>query len=494
MKLRNIVEIVQAIDRIPNAMELKLGRWSIWPILKPSLYFFLVRHYYQDQPTASSYENSKRWLHWRRRLGGIFHGSLKLLVNKRLLDRPNILFITFSNSRSEKLNDASYLDIFTDELILSAKLKYSALILECPTTWGHLKNSATHIDLYEEPLVIIRKIIQAKNLQIKRSAENLSHQFMAMLKHHNVSVYDEIMPRVLRNSLIRFESNRILYNWLFKNRNIKSLAVLDADSVTAQVAAAKELSIPVFDFQHGAIGSNDIGYQWHPSLKTYKNVMVIPDYLLVYGKFWQDILVKNGFWLEGQVLSVGSSRMDRYRDKIQTRNTATKRIEILFTSQWTTREYALRFWNRFLNAIRNTELDVHLTIKLHPNEKNCIDQYKKLEAQHNGRCHVLFDEADTFSLMLKSDIHVSYYSTSLIESYSLSVPSVSISEGRFKDGFADSFGLSALKDIIIHVGSVEEFVQYLNNHQYRQTEHTSSEYFFEKGFVEKAAQSINAIL
>ena len=80
--------------------------------------------------------------------------------------------------------------------------------------------------------------------------------------------------------------------------------------------------------------------------------MAIPDYLLVYGKFWKELLIKNGFWEEMQVISVGSSRMDRYRNRIYKQKTRKESTEILFTSQWTTRENAIKFWNRFLTLLK----------------------------------------------------------------------------------------------------------------------------------------------
>ena len=124
MKLINIIEFVQEIDRIPEIMELKIGKWCIWPILKPPLYFFLVRHNYDKQQIIQLHENSKPRLKLRKkRLGWLLHGILKIVVNKRRFHRPHILFITNSYSRRERLDDGSYFDIFTDELILSNELK-----------------------------------------------------------------------------------------------------------------------------------------------------------------------------------------------------------------------------------------------------------------------------------------------------------------------------------------------------------------------------------
>ena len=377
---------------------------------------------------------------------------------------------------------------------MSGKLKYPGIILEKPTTWGHLKNPAAPIDFYEEPFVALRKIIQTKNKPIKLLADNLIIKFRKKLNHYKLPVDDDAVSRVLKNSLIRFENNRLLYLWLFRRSQTKGLVVIDSDAVIAQIAAAKELELPVFEFQHGAIGSNDVGYQWHQNLKKYKSAMAIPDYLLSYGKFWKDLLVNNNFWLEDEVISTGSSKMDRFRKKIEKHRNQAEQIQILFTSQWTTRDSSIKFWNRFLKSAHSRGLKVYLIIKVHPSEKNSIGQYKALETQHAGLCEVIFDEEDTFTLMLRSDVHVSYYSTSLIESYSLGIPSVSICSGHFKDGFAGSFGLCNLKDIIIHVNSTEEFLQYLRNSKIQKTKNRTSEYFFQKGFIEKATQAINSVI
>jgi hypothetical protein len=102
--------------------------------------------------------------------------------------------------------------------------------------------------------------------------------------------------------------------------------------------------------------------------------------------------------------------------------------------------------------------------------------------------------------MLKSDIHVSYYSTSLLESLALGIPSVSICRGKAApDGIAGIRPIPRLRDSIVHVGSVEALVEQIgdnipgsaNMEKWRCQTLEYGKELFTPGFIVNASRAIN---
>jgi hypothetical protein len=282
--------------------------------------------------------------------------------------------------------------------------------------------------------------------------------------------------------------------------------LIDSNSRFGQIAAAKELNIPVIELQHGAMGANNAQYQWHSSLSPYKPLMPIPDKILVYGRLWQDMLVAGGFWNYKEVIPAGSARMDRFRASVLEKEASKNHDEafrILYTTQWKLQESAVEFWRRFMEiAEKRLPFQCQLRIKPHQSEHRPEQVYQTLLNRFSDKCEIVSNATSTFEAILNADVNVSYASSVLLESAGLGVPSVSICEPMVPGGIAQYMGMQSLRESIVHVISPEELIELLAQHppgstalsRWRQSTENEGKRFFTEGFFERAEQVIqNAV-
>ena len=422
-------------------------------------------------------------------------GVIQLLRHESWKNRPQLLFLTQSNSRREITPDERYLDVFTDELITAGQLDLPAYVIENPTNWGHLNPTVGPIHLYAEPLLRLRGIL-TNILKTKRRLMKTAEGLVRILSKTELPLSDEIVFGIVEQRLRKFEAERMIYRFILSHRKVRGFFILDSDSYTGPIAAAKELLIPVFEFQHGQMGQEHIGYQWDHSLVAYKNNMPIPDFIFVYVPFWQSMLTKKGFWKTNEIVPVGTARMDRF---IKLREKSSEqtghRIKVIFTTQWPSREDAIVFWAKVLRKIKKSgEFEIDLVVKIHQFEKQHISTYKVLEEKFPNNCKVIFDEVDTYSLLSKSDVHVSYYSSTLMESIAAGIPSVSICRACCPSGISGSMSMPEVRNFIHHLKNADELVAFLRNTKIGKENKQEPIDIYSEHFVKKTTSFINQLI
>ena len=153
-------------------------------------------------------------------------------------------------------------------------------------------------------------------------------------------------------------------------------------------------------------------------------------------------------------------------------------------------------------AASRFDFPYELILKVHPNERNEAHHYESLCNKFPSQCKMIFDEVDTFSLMKISDIHVSYNSSSLLESVAFGIPSVSICGGKVPNGIAGSTKIHELREIIYHVESETELFDLFKEHLltdekihfWKKRTHEAGKCLFTAGFIEKVSDVLNAEL
>ena len=86
------------------------------------------------------------------------------------------------------------------------------------------------------------------------------------------------------------------------------------------MAAAKELGIVVVESQHGLIHKYHTGYMYGKHLLKYKDKFPVPDYILTFGDYYTRLLLKNSFYNEKQVITVGNPRIDYWKSEMESEN------------------------------------------------------------------------------------------------------------------------------------------------------------------------------
>ena len=498
MDLQELQNYFITMDSIHGIMEPKIGRWHAWPVIKPKLFHRLLRKRWETGQSAPKETKPLTFIERLKNKGNIlniadFLDGFKLLVRENHWRKaPQLLFLSNSSSRSECTAKGKYLNIYMDEIILSDLLKFPVYTIERPVHWGYLEPLATPVHLNEEPIRVARFVIR-NTTSVRKKVKPAAKSFLSLLTQFNFPEAPASLYRLIENSLVIFEVERIIYNKLFKHRNIKGFVFIDSDVLTGPIAAAKENAVPAFELQHGMVGSYDVGYQWESVLSTYKADMPIPDYFLVFGNMWESCLTRKGFWNANEIVPVGAARIDRFRKKIkpQTDKRSDDPIQILFTTQMSSRSCFLPFCHKFLESVESLQYKVMMIVKVHMYEKHDIYQYMELEKRFPKSCKVIFDEEDTFSLILKSDISLSYYSTTLLEAVALGVDAVSICEGCSPEGIAGVFGIPQLRNYIHHVESIEALIQFIAGYRKGETAKKPDRELYTPNFIDNITHFIN---
>ena len=127
-------------------------------------------------------------------------------------------------------------------------------------------------------------------------------------------------------------------------------------------------------------------------------------------------------------------------------------------------------------------------------EKQHIATYKVLEEKFPNDCKVIFDEVDTYSLLSKSDVHVSYYSSTLMESIAAGIPSVSICRACCPSGISGSMSMPEVRNFIHHLKNADELVAFLRNTKIGKENKQEPIDIYSEHFVKKTTSFINQLI
>lgn len=315
-------------------------------------------------------------------------------------------FLIWANPRRKETPGGIYEDPFTDEL--AAELgRRRATILERPIRRGHAGPTPFRVwfaDLRDIIAVILRLFVPSRLPKaVARMAQQVEAYLQAALGQ-DISI-EPIVQRAYY-SLIR---SRIASRWMLRWLRPGAILMVCSYGQEGLVLAAKDLSIPTVEIQHGVITQHHLGY----SFPGESEKLSFPDYLWLFGDFWRDI---NDFPIREKNLAVlGYPYFDRLRKGLK----VTAQKQIVFVSQGTIgRELSLF-------AVKNAAFltqEWKIVYKLHPGEvANWTKRYPwLLEASKAGAVTVLEgDSPSLYELFAASQWQVGVYSTAIFEGLAL---------------------------------------------------------------------------
>lgn len=402
-----IVEVDRRLRDLETTLDLlqyKVDGWSVWPLFRFSVMLAWLN------PTSSQASGQNWQLADRPRFiaGDLF----KLWA----LPSSPFVVIGYASNRSD-MAQGRYKDIFFDDLLpeLPGYLKLEHMdnkIFWARSTAALIKSDLT-TTLFKTPASILARLGGPGD--IIETARALSAH---LRRDFELELFTE--QRVAR-TLLYFYWSKKLYTWLLRRIQPQYLLLVTAYADHAPVAAAKALGIEVIEFQHGLIDPQHAGYSWSPYALSYKATMPIPDRIFLYGKFWQQELLPNGFWAETQLCPVGSLRLDRYRKEVGT--TSGESCHLVVTTQGIDTERLIEFLTEFLALVQG-QLKVRLTFKLHPAETSKALYQAAFQANEAVQIFLSSESPSTFELLAQADFHLSIYSTCHYEALGLGVPTV----------------------------------------------------------------------
>jgi hypothetical protein len=397
------------IERKYDLFKYTVGGFSAWRILR-----FEVMSNVQNLPFFSKTKETSRIRRLIERLSLVRQELPRLLFPKQ----AKYIVKTFTSALRETEMDM-YKDVYFDDLIRVLDSWYKIEALNNPE-YNYRRSkmlfpaeiTTAAIDLFASVMSYLggpRSIttFTAVLLQIIRAEPELQ----------------SLSPGMIRNKLRWFYWSKRIYSILL--RKIKPRYVLTADTGEFPIwAAAQELGITTIEFQHG-IFSRDHPDSLPDFALIYKNSLIVPDKLLVYGQYWVDELKGNRFY-DRELIPVGNLNIEHYRElklKRMMSNGESSRCTILFTTQGLDRERLIEFVVQFA-LIAKASMTCQIFIKLHPAENDRKIYEHSLSAFPNVQILFTHEEPTTYDLLTRSHYHCSIASATHYDALGVGVQTI----------------------------------------------------------------------
>lgn len=227
-----------------------------------------------------------------------------------------------------------------------------------------------------------------------------------------------------RKIIGQFLCYRRLFNILFKLKKPKALFLTNYYNVYNQAAifSAKQLGIPILEFQHGLINKADSNYYVFTELDS----SFFPDYLLSFGGAVKGVfngpnhlmdanhvIPVGSFYIEHMLKNDGldDSQIDRLKDF----NENYSKV-VVVSSQWTIEEKLIDFVNR------TAAMDPSILYIFMPRNIN-TESYGAVEFENNI---IMIDDMDIYQISKYVDFHLTVYSSFALEAPALGTRNILI--------------------------------------------------------------------
>ncbi|MFW9928577.1 MAG: hypothetical protein ACFFD1_04225, partial [Candidatus Thorarchaeota archaeon] len=219
------------------------------------------------------------------------------------------------------------------------------------------------------------------------------------------------------------------------------------------ISVAKKYGIKTIGIAHSIVYENHYGYS-HSNFSTKEKPydFPLPDHLLLFGKYSEEILLSQGY-PTNQLTVFGKSdyfNLEEIKQTLKNKNIHGKYHlpqnckVILFTSQKFQKNYEefgakYQFdsiiWENLLKNFANSE-SYFLILKPHPREKN-VQVYENLIKKYQANnARVIQD--DLFELIFISDLVLSFFSNSLLDALCFEKPVIRVKFGSFQHPIFDN--------------------------------------------------------
>jgi hypothetical protein len=490
-------KLLEFFEESVKPFEWKFCGLPTWWFLREIVYSHFEKLLYSDARQMSMCCNSgyerflKNFSNYKKVFGN------KLTSDFSRLHKSNILFLSFARDRRD-IVDGKYYDVLIDPII--EKLDdYICLEMGGTNQVNHGRQRYTHNIFSLSPWTIdfafVMMMVMLKNQwRIRNGFDTFYKQII------------DFTRKVFKRSQSEAEFRKVLFKRFFstvvfclasepfvkKLLNVirpKILVSVHSYSVRPMIFQyiAKQRGIKTFELQHGLITPYHLGYIFSKKSGIVLEKTPLPDYKIVWGEHFKNLLVEKSIWPEENVIIGGFTYLNRKAKQRQRNPAIGKKIRnvygipsskkiILVTSSGTRQQSMVRFLTEVLKELPH---DYHLILKLHPQGfDNYSNDYTELNSYKNLSIIKSFYEPSLYDILAIVDIHASELSTVLYEAMALGIPNIII----------DSPSLVHVVDLyykgLAEISSTpEEFITIIKkintNHGSYQSNQRKFEYFFE---------------
>ena len=397
--------------------------WNLWSIIKKPLFYSFKHTHYRLK--RSERKKTKALPALFRFIGSFF----KVFYYALTLRKKDAVIATDVN-RTEN-DDGVLVDKFFGSLFKEQVIK-KAVYFEHNSS----KDPAgipCHINTISFGFIsgiLWRYYAQKKTFREKAAV--FSERFNGSFSEQNPTL--TIDSKKILELVSYFYAEFALYKFLWKL--LKPQRVFIADGIPRGVTAASRFyKIPVYEFQHGFISEKKADYIIAGDFKACKNNMVVPDFILVFGQYFKDLLLKSGFWTEKEVKVIGSYPLDKARKMVAFQMPEKEVIHVLWATQPTTFADAKRLLEDLV--MKNTQ-GMIFYFKMHPLEPVIQQEwYNNLANKYPDNFRSTPLNCNFFEALKEKHLLISFHSTVLLEAIALGYPVISITTEKFINGIND---------------------------------------------------------
>ena len=301
-----------------------------------------------------------------------------------------------------------------------------------------------------------------------------SHYFtFGMPKKHNIkgkNVLDEIIDYLnisidYKNLINRFIMyyNRT-YNFLEKSKPEKIIINCYHTSLhQAVILSANTLQIPTYEIQHGLISKRHFPYNFSNCLDS----NFLPKYLFAFGRYVENC-IGDEYKKYVEIISTGNTYLDTCIKNNQESDPDEKGIKNIIAKSKSYEKMILISHqdsiadelNLFIKELANKEKDVLFVYSMR--NKNT----QKISYINNQDNIIINDDVSIYTMAKYCDIHLSVYSTFILESLYMGIPNILININNISQQYIADI---IKDDNIIILNSVDEVSSAINNNQFEDT-------------------------
>jgi hypothetical protein len=490
----DIQRIIAGADDACDMMDVRIDGFCLWPVVKVALWRFLTNMYVAERGgTNDSLLQPGRLSRLRKFLRValrssyyLARGQLFLALHGRDIPKKST-FLIYADRMTTTRDGRPFQNYLGDLVVDAINITDRGTFHDAPAF-----TLATH---YFNALALMRMGLKLVFHTYPREFYDAVDMLRVRLAQygHGCEKLSRIMTIL---AAAHFCEMRHVYESFFKKYRPKAVVLTDFDAVFGIVAAARARGVPVYDMQHGTFWSGDLDHSWTKKhCEMSRQSMPFPDKLLVFGDFWRDIALEQGFWNEADVICVGSPSMDVYREhrKPASGYTPHAPFEILFVSGDIRPNSVAHFLDTFMALVRGKLKDgIHLKLRLHPREVDLAHLYRDICEKYDDMVSLGLSDRPILQDALKADLVIGTATTAMLECLLLGVPVISLGAGAIPEGIAAIHNNALLRELVAHaptpqdlldkVGALREHPEHTRPRLARVEE--LQDHFYKRGYTE----------
>lgn len=228
--------------------------------------------------------------------------------------------------------------------------------------------------IFSHDAVILLCAFASKTMKLVSKIGGNDHPYLATIRNFLSAIPIQITPETrhtLESEILEFEFRSSVlfdaYTRIFERTQPKLVLIEDGHyggRNAALIAAAKHLSIPTAEIQHGFIGPQHQAYN-APDIVAYDQLHTYyPDYFLTHGKYWETFVSS-----PAEMITIGNASLPSQPQSKSKLN--RPRMKILVVSDGIVSTLTSTIATEVKNHFGNL---VEVFVRPHPGEKPAIDQ------------------------------------------------------------------------------------------------------------------------